>query len=365
MSDPTPRSRPLRIAITFGIVLVVGLEDYASGYELSFSIFYLLPISYALWNLGTLFSVAVAGLSIASWLLGDWAAGVTYPNRFVPVWNASITLGFYLVVIWLLSRFKSFQQTLESRVGQRTAALAAEIERCQQLEREILIISEREQQRIGHDLHDTLCQHLTGTAIACTILGEKLTADSRPEVEDATQIVGLIEEGIVIARNLARGLFPVEIEGEGLLSALRELATTHDGRNGIACRFEGKRPPLIHDTFAAAHLYRVAQEAVRNAALHSGARNIVIGLAEEGGSATLSVRDDGRGIPNPSEGRKGMGLHIMRHRARMIGAVFGIESNAHGTVIACSAAIPREKSENGTLADAAHLRTPLLERPLS
>jgi len=345
MRYQTLQSRPLRIAITFGIVLIVGLADYLSGYEISFSIFYLLPISFALWKLGTPFAVAVAGLSVASWLLGDWAAGVAYPNRFVPVWNASITFGFYLVVIWLLSRLKSFQETLEGRVRQRTAALAAEIEIRERLEKEILIISEREQQRIGHDLHDTLCQHLTGTAIAGQVLGEKLAAESRPEVADANEIVELIEQGIAIARNLARGLFPVEIEAEGLISALRELALRHAGRSRIACHFEMERPALIHDAFTAAHLYRIAQEALRNAVRHSGARHIVISLTEEGGGARLVVKDDGGGIANLSQERNGMGLHIMRHRAGLIGAAFDIESDSHGTVVSCRVVIHPQKKE--------------------
>jgi len=339
-SAMTKQSRRLRIALTFGVVLIVGLADFASRYEISFSIFYLLPISYALWNLGTRITVAVAGLSVAIWLLGDWAAGVPYPNQFAPVWNASITLGFYVVVIWLLSRLKTFQETLEGRVRQRTAALAAEIETRRELEKEILIISEREQQRIGRDLHDTLCQHLTATAIAGQILGEKLTAEARPEVCDAAEIVELIEEGIVIARDLARGLFPAEIEAEGLISALRELAASNDGRHGIACRFEAERAALIHDTSVAAHLYRIAQEAVRNAVRHGGARNIVIRFAEEGGGAKLTIRDDGTGIPNFSEEPKGMGLHIMRHRAAMIDAAFAVESNSHGTVVSCNVANP-------------------------
>jgi signal transduction histidine kinase len=324
------------------MVLLVGAADYLAGYNFSFSIFYLLPISFALWYLGTPFAIAAAGLSIAIAILGDWGAGVHYLHPFIPVWNASITLGFYLVVIWLLYRLKSIQHNLEDRVRQRTAALAAEIEKRRWLEKEILSASEREQQRIGHELHDTLCQHLTGTAIAGQVLGEKLAAESRPELADATRIVDLVEEGIAIARNLSRGLFPVAIEAEGLLSALRELAASFDGRSGIACRFIADPPVLVHDTFAATHLYRIAQEAVRNAASHSGARCIVITLANESGGAKLLVSDDGHGIPQPSPGRRGMGLHIMRHRAGMIGATFHIQSNMHGTVVSC--AIPGHPS---------------------
>jgi len=335
MSDLEPRSRALRIALTFGVVLSVGLADFATGYSISFSIFYLLPITYAVWNLGVRAGIAFAFLSVAIWLLGDWGAGVVYPNPFVPVWNGSITLGFYLVVVGLLEWVKWFQKTLESRVTQRTQALASEIERRQELQKEILIVSEREQQRIGHDLHDTLCQHLTATAIAGQILQEKLIASSWPETEDAAQVVDMVEQGIAIARGLARGLFPVEIEGPGLISALHELAAMQDGRNGIACRFQSGQPVMIHDTIAAAHLYRIAQEALRNAVRHSGATSIVIELSPTPSGAVLSVTDNGKGIADPPAPGAGMGLHIMRHRAEIIGAIFTLDSNPGGTRIIC------------------------------
>jgi signal transduction histidine kinase len=335
MNDLDPRSRALRIVLTFCVVLIIGLADFTSGYEISFSLFYLLPIGYAMWNLSTVSAVLFACLSVAVWLLGDWADGVTYLNPFVPVWNASITLGFYLVVIVLLGWVKWFQSTLESRVIQRTRALAAEIERRQQLQKEILIVSEREQQRIGHDLHDTLCQHLTATAIAGQILQEKLTVSQRPETEDAEQIVDMVEQGIAIARGLARGLFPVEIEGQGLISALHELAAMQDGRNGIACRFVPDRSVMIEDTVAAAHLYRIAQEALRNALKHSGAAQVMIGLARAPAAAVLTIRDDGKGIGDTATTGAGMGLHIMRHRAEIIGAAFSVQTGPGGTVIQC------------------------------
>jgi signal transduction histidine kinase len=335
MSDLDPRSRALRIVLTFGVILLIGLADFATGYNISFSIFYLLPISYAVWALGTRTALFFAFLSVCVWMLGDWWAGVIYKNPFVPLWNGSITLGFYLVVIGLLAWVKWFQSTLESRVTQRTRALADEIERRQELQKEILIVSEREQQRIGHDLHDTLCQHLTATAIAGQILQEKLTASSRPETGDAAQVVDMVEQGIAIARGLARGLFPVEIEDQGLISALHELAAMHDGRNGLACRFRMAEPVMIHDTIAASHLYRVAQEALRNAVRHSGATSIVIELAPTPGGVLLAVTDNGKGIGEPPGTGAGMGLRIMRHRAEIIGATFDVASNPGGTRITC------------------------------
>src|SRR5215471_1665233 len=115
ISNMLRRSRTLSIVIVLLLVLVVGIADCVSGYQIYWSIFYLVAISVALWSVGLLFAVLVAAMSITSWLVGDWAAGVVYPNRFVPVWNALITLAFYLVVIWLLTRLKSFHQTLEGR----------------------------------------------------------------------------------------------------------------------------------------------------------------------------------------------------------------------------------------------------------
>ena len=117
------RSRALSIVITLLLVLVVGIADYFSGYYIYWSIFYLVAISLALWNIGVLFALLIAILSVASWLLGDWAAGVVYPNQFAPVWNTLITFGSYLVVIWLLSRLKASHHMLEARIRERTAAL--------------------------------------------------------------------------------------------------------------------------------------------------------------------------------------------------------------------------------------------------
>ena len=111
ISNMPRRSRTLSIVIVLLLVLVVGIADYFSGYQIYWSIFYLVAISFAVWNVGLLFAVLVAALSIISWMVGDWAAGVLYPNRFVPLWNALITFGFYLIVIRLLTRLKSFHQT--------------------------------------------------------------------------------------------------------------------------------------------------------------------------------------------------------------------------------------------------------------
>src|SRR6516162_1970219 len=119
ISNMLRRSRALSLVIVLLLVLLVGIADYFSGYQIYWSVFYLVAISVAVWNVGLLFAVLVAALSIISWMVGDWAAGVLYSNRFVPLWNAIITFGSYLIVIQLLTSLKSFHQTLEGRIREQ------------------------------------------------------------------------------------------------------------------------------------------------------------------------------------------------------------------------------------------------------
>jgi signal transduction histidine kinase len=326
------QSRPLSIFIALLLVLVVGLADYFSGYQTYWSIFYLLAISFALWNVGVLFALLVSALSIASWLVGDWAAGVVYPNRFVPVWNALITLGSYLVVIWLLSRLKSFHQTLEARIRQRTAALRDEVEARERLEKEVTEVTERERRRIGHDLHDTLCQHLTATSLSLQVLSGKLAENSLPQAKDADQAVQLVEEAIDLTRKLAKGLFPLELEGEGIGGALLELCRSAADRYHIQCEFKGDSQVRL-DAITATHLYRIAQEAITNAVKHGHVGRVIVDLSVADRQLILRISDDGIGLSEKLPEDRGLGLRIMSSRAGMIGGTFSMKNNSEGGAI--------------------------------
>jgi len=187
-----------------GFLILVGIIDYVTGFELSFSVFYLLGIGLGAWFIGRGYGLFLSVLSVAVWLAGDFAAGAHYPP-FIAIWNSTILLTFYCIVVWLLASLRSLHNELEDRLRQRTRALTQEMAERERLEKEILEVSEREQRRIGRDLHDGLCQHLTGTALAGQVLREKLEARSAPEAADAGKIIGLVENGITMARDLARG----------------------------------------------------------------------------------------------------------------------------------------------------------------
>jgi PAS domain S-box-containing protein len=187
------------------------------------------------------------------------------------------------------------------------------------LESEILEISEREQRRIGQDLHDGLGQHLRGIAYISHALHERLARQGKPEAADSGRITKLLDEAVEGARSLARGLFPVELEAGGLMKALRAFATAASRTYRISCRFACPRPVLIHDNPTAIHLYRIAQESVQNAIRHGRATRVVIALSARKGAVKLRITDNGRGFPRTLPETRGMGLEIMKYRARMIG----------------------------------------------
>jgi len=206
-----------------------------------------------------------------------------------------------------------------------------------QLEQEILEISNREQQRIGQDLHDGLCQQLAGIELMCQVLEQKLAAKSRPEAERAGEIARHVRDAITHTRSLARGLSPVEFEANGFMSALQELAANVQKLFQVQCRFECPKPVLIRSNPAATHLYRIAQEAINNAIKHGKASRIVIALQYSGGEIVLSVTDDGSGFPAELKAAAGMGLRIMKYRAGMVGATLEFRrANGRGTVVSCA-----------------------------
>jgi signal transduction histidine kinase len=205
------------------------------------------------------------------------------------------------------------------------------------LEKEILEASEQEQRRIGQDLHDGLSQHLTGVAFLSKGLAHKLDTKSKTEAAEAAKIAHLINQAIVQTRDLARGLYPVNLEATGLGAALHELADQVATIFKISCRFRWDDSILVRDNTKATHLYYIAREAVNNAIKHGKAQAVVIGLDRVKDRVILTVKDDGIGLPEEVERTKGMGLHTMNHRARMIGASLAVKQDpAGGTMVACS-----------------------------
>jgi PAS domain S-box-containing protein len=208
--------------------------------------------------------------------------------------------------------------------------VARDITERRRLEKEIIEISNREQQRIGQDLHDGLCQELTGIELMCQVLEQKLATKSKPESKQVGEITQHIRDAISHTRKLAHGLSPVELATNGFMSALYELAMHIQKLFRIECRIECPKPVLIRNNLFATHLYRIVQEAINNAVKHGKAKNIFISLKPAGDRFALTVADDGIGFSNETKKSGGMGLHIMKYRAGVLDAALEVRSNIDG-----------------------------------
>jgi PAS domain S-box-containing protein len=225
---------------------------------------------------------------------------------------------------------------LETDEGILVSSAIRDISDRKRLEKTVLEISDREQRRIGQDLHDGLGQHLTGIAFLTKVQERKLAERQIPEAAEAAKIVQLVNDAIQKTRELARGLLPVVSDERGLMSALQLYAAEIESLFGISCVFRCDEAVLIRDESKATHLYHIAQEAVNNAIKHGRAQNIFIRLFAGERQGTLLVRDDGVGIDHPTAPHSGVGLHIMNYRAGMIGGVLDIHrEQPSGTVVSC------------------------------
>jgi PAS domain S-box-containing protein len=240
---------------------------------------------------------------------------------------------------------------LEALVDQRTKALSVanaelkgEIERRKGLEGEILEISDREQQRLAQELHDGICQHLTAVAFMARSVGLRLRNHRVIEVEDIEKIAELVNNAATDTRNLSRALHRFDVDAAGLVEALEDLVDREMWRT--PCRLEIKPSFHLGDDTVAAHLYRIAREAVINANKHAQARQIVVKLERsEQRQLVLSVTDDGVGIQKARNGARGLGFHIMNYRAGLIGGQLKVESpEKGGTRVACY--LPNERIES-------------------
>jgi PAS domain S-box-containing protein len=218
-----------------------------------------------------------------------------------------------------------------SKVGTQ---LGRVVER-KELEKELADLAIREQRKFGIELHDELGQQLTAVSFIAKSLHRRLDADQSSHAERMQQLVKLISDAQGHVRQMIRGLRPVEIDANGLMEALGNLASRVAARSDIQCEFRCSRPVLVRDNDTATHLYYIAQEAINNALKHGGPRHVMVRLSKEKGDLILQIQDDGTGMAS-IQPDVGMGLRIMRHRASVIGARLTVDSDSgRGTAVTC------------------------------
>jgi len=310
-------------------VAIIGFFDLITAYEVSLSIIYGVPIYAAAWYIDKKSGILIALISGIVWWWASIAGGHSYPSNFLEAWETFARLCYFIFIAIGAASLRRERDTAEMRI--------ALLEHSRTLEREIVDISEREQRRIGRDLHDDLCQHQA--ALACAAASLHADLDKKHLIDEARradQLAKRLRDAVVHTRGLARGLVPVEMEERGLISALHELASTVSELHSVACDFYLRGESPILENSAATHLYRIAQEAINNGLRHGKAKRIELQLSAADGATTLRVSDDGVGISNVSRSDRGMGMNIMIYRAKLLGGNLVVEEPGEGgTTISC------------------------------
>jgi signal transduction histidine kinase len=347
ISGAPAQNKPRALVIILAAMIMIGISDYVTGIQVSLLLFYFIPVMLSVAWLGWRVAVMVAVGSVVLRMIGDFVANEGDILPIWNLWNALTALPVFLILIWILDAFFSLNRQLEQRVKDRTAALVDAARTRRQLEGELLAVGSRERNVIGHELHDEICQHLVGTALAAQVLVQQLNEKNSSLATNAETIVALLEEGADKTRKLAHGLLLSEIEPEKLGEKLSEIADQANGA-GILCRFIQEGDTLVRDAGTAAHLFRIAHEALRNALKHAAPHRINISLIGSTSAIDLIVEDDGTGIATDSLANNGknagMGLRIMSNRAAFIGASLTINQasgyrSRSGTSVICK--LPR------------------------
>lgn len=229
--------------------------------------------------------------------------------------------------------------------GEEAIAIVRDITERKQLEDRILRIRESEQERIGNELHDDLCQILTGIALKSKVLEEQLESLRFHGVEHAREITKGINRAIGKTRIIAKGLHPINLSTESLQSIFVEMGSNAERMFDVQCHLEFDQRVSIHDTEKAIHLYRIAQEALNNAIRHGGAREVWIRVLKLDDHILMTIRDNGTGFDDAiQKTNDGMGLNIMKYRARIINASLSIATPERGTIVTCALPLPHSAS---------------------
>lgn len=243
--------------------------------------------------------------------------------------------------VLVVSRDITERKKVEQSMQKAKEAAEAALERAMMAERRIINISEETRERIGQELHDDLGQHLTGVAFLSEVLNKKLVSQNWPDMELVSRITMLINEAVLRTRQLAQGLYPVELEGGGLQAMLGQLANQVRTIYGIECEVDFDENFIVNtakleNPSLAINLFRIAQEAAHNAIKHGAATKIRISTCiNPDNSAVFEIADNGCGMTEKDK-QGGLGMHTMHYRASLLGASLaygpGLETGTSVTI---------------------------------
>jgi signal transduction histidine kinase len=320
----------LKYLTTGFLISVVTCADYIVGEEISFSIFYLVPIAYAAWFISARAGVLAAVVSAIIWYFVEVAQHPPYSQDWIPIWNATVRFGFFVGGVGLARLVRSTEARLIREVSRKTRILRAEVDRRRRLERELMEVTAREQLRMAQDLHDSLGQYLSALSFHARVLSDDLRTSQSPHAAQAERMVEIIRTTNQTIRRLDRALQVPESIERGLVAALRSVTAEFQQLTGIHCELDEREIPNTLDPFCVSMLFRIVQEALNNAVKHGNPRNVRISGVVTNGVLHVRVADDGAGLPTPAATTAGSGIRTMKLRAELIGGHVRLRANANG-----------------------------------
>jgi signal transduction histidine kinase len=337
-----PRSRWLGFA-GLACIPLVGWLDYETGPAISFALFYVPPVAMAAWFGGRRIGLIAAFASAAAWFTAGIPESAQFSTPLIYCWNATTRLLIYSLVALLVAALRQQRDQLQTVIEQQNARLELEMAERDLAEREIIEAGAREQRRIAYDLHDDLGQHLVGIAFKAKLLGEKLQSTHPAQAEEALTIARLANDAARQTRLTAH-----KLDGDNgaidLTTALPKLAAAVEENCRVRVSVNTTACSVPMSAQVAVQLYRITQEAVRNAIEHGRADKVEIYLVSHQEHIVLTVSDNGRGF-DPSVAGQGLGFRTMGSRAHSVGGSCELESRARGTTLICRVPIGRRPAQ--------------------
>lgn len=267
-----------------------------------------------------------------NWNIDSTPATFNFTVLYPWYYQSYFILSISILVFILLYRFVN----LEYLVHIRTAKMKSEINKRIELEGMVREVSEREQRRIGQDLHDGLSQLLAGTLLLVRQLQVEMEINNLKQSSQANSIEYFLQKSVSFTQNLIRGLTPISISNCGLEEALKEYVINVNKLFNIPVKLNCHCDIAIFNTGIKTNIYRIIQEAVNNAVKYSKANHIDISVSSFDEHYYFLIHDDGIGFDPVKPRKKGMGLQIMQYRASLFNGKVSIESNSNkGTCVSC------------------------------
>lgn len=331
------------VLISTIMILAIGVIDWYSGMEQSFSVFYVIPISIVTWNSGLKTGIACA---IASTVLAFWGNDshvITESDDGIILWNTLSPTFIYFLIIYLVNRLKQTLGSMESTVTERTASLTSEIAERKAAEEKLINFQhelssltaelskseERERRRFATELHDELGQNLAYVNMKLNNLTHR---NSRTEdYGTIREIKGIIDRIIESVRSLTFQISTPLLYEIGLTAALEWYAEELRNKHNLAVAVQDDGIEKFDDIDTRAAVFQMVRELLVNVVKHSQSSRALVTIGKKQQSTEIEVIDYGIGFRKSADESitpRTYGLFNVQQRIKYFGGSFSVESNA-------------------------------------